>query len=143
MPLIVHHLRVSQSDRVVWPCEELGIDYVLKKYDRLPVLGPPEFKALHPLGAAPVIAEGRVKLAALMRDLAVKSIGCSTNSSESGLQQRFKEKFSAMLAFMDDQLADVSWLAGEEFSLADIMVVCCLTTMRYFKQYDLGDYENT
>jgi glutathione S-transferase len=63
MPLIVHHLGVSQSDRVVWLCEELGIDHVLKKYDRSPVLAPPELKALHPLGAAPVIEDGSVRLA--------------------------------------------------------------------------------
>lgn len=63
MTLIVHHLGVSQSDRIVWLCEELGIDYELKKYDRSPYLAPAEYSALHPLGAAPVIEDGNVKLA--------------------------------------------------------------------------------
>lgn len=64
MPLTVHHLGHSQSDRVVWLCEELGITYQLKKYDRAPVLAPAEFKALHPIGAAPVIQDdGGVLLA--------------------------------------------------------------------------------
>lgn len=64
MPLTVHHLGHSQSDRVVWLCEELGITYQLKKYDRAPVLAPAEFKALHPIGAAPVIEDvGGVLLA--------------------------------------------------------------------------------
>ncbi|KAI1370619.1 glutathione S-transferase [Hypoxylon crocopeplum] len=63
MTLIVHHLGVSQSERVVWLCEELGIEYELKKYDRSPVMAPPEFKALHPLGSAPVIEDGDVTLA--------------------------------------------------------------------------------
>ncbi|KAI1801974.1 glutathione S-transferase [Daldinia bambusicola] len=63
MTLTVHHLGVSQSDRVVWLCEELGIDYELKKYDRSPIWAPPEYKALHPVGSAPVIEDGSVKLA--------------------------------------------------------------------------------
>src|SRR6187402_622262 len=42
--LTVHHLGHSQSERVVWLCEELGLDYDLKHYDRRPdnKLGPPE-----------------------------------------------------------------------------------------------------
>jgi glutathione S-transferase len=60
--LTVHHLGVSQSERIVWLCEELEIPYTLKRYDRDPVtrLGPPEYKALHPLGTAPIITDGDV-----------------------------------------------------------------------------------
>jgi glutathione S-transferase len=63
--LTVHHLGKSQSERIVWLCEELGIPYQLKRYERDPVtrLAPPEYKALHPLGAAPVITDGDVVLA--------------------------------------------------------------------------------
>lgn len=63
--LIVHHLGRSQSERIVWLCEELGTPYELKRYDRDPVtiLAPPEYKALHPIGAAPVITDGDVVLA--------------------------------------------------------------------------------
>jgi glutathione S-transferase len=63
--LTVHHLGKSQSERIVWLCEELGIPYELKRYERDPVtrLAPPEYKALHPLGAAPVISDGEVVLA--------------------------------------------------------------------------------
>lgn len=62
--LIVHHLGVSQSERIVWLCEELGIPYELKLYDRDPVtrMGPPEYKALHPMGTAPIITDGDVVL---------------------------------------------------------------------------------
>jgi glutathione S-transferase len=62
--LTVHHLGVSQSERIVWLCEELGVPYALKVYDRDPVtrLGPPEYKALHPLGTAPIITDGAVVL---------------------------------------------------------------------------------
>ncbi|MDI1366489.1 MAG: glutathione S-transferase [bacterium] len=63
--LTVHHLGVSQSERIVWLCEELEIDYVLKRYDRVPPgrgPAPPEYKALHPLGTAPIITDGDVVL---------------------------------------------------------------------------------
>jgi glutathione S-transferase len=63
--LTLHHLGRSQSERIVWLCEELGIPYVLQRYDRDPVtmLAPPAYKALHPIGAAPVITDGAVVLA--------------------------------------------------------------------------------
>ena len=61
--LTVHHLGKSQSERIVWLCEELGIPYELKTYARAPLLAPPEYKALHPLGSAPVITDGDLVLA--------------------------------------------------------------------------------
>jgi glutathione S-transferase len=62
--LTVHHLGRSQSERIVWLCEELGLDYELKRYERDPVtrLAPPEYKALHPIGTAPVITDGTLVL---------------------------------------------------------------------------------
>ena len=62
--LTVHHLGRSQSERIVWLCEELGLDYELKRYDRDAVtrLAPPQYKALHPIGTAPVITDGDVVL---------------------------------------------------------------------------------
>jgi glutathione S-transferase len=63
--LTVHHLGKSQSERIVWLCEELGIPYELKVHERHPVtrLAQPDYKALHPIGAAPVITDGDVVLA--------------------------------------------------------------------------------
>ena len=60
--LTVHHLGISQSERIVWLCEELGIPYELKRYERDPVtrLAPAEYKALHPVGTAPIISDGDV-----------------------------------------------------------------------------------
>ena len=62
--LTVHHLRISQSERIVWLCEELGLDYDLKLYNRDPEtrLAPPELKALHPMEIAPLIEDGDVLL---------------------------------------------------------------------------------
>lgn len=58
--LVVHHLGISQSDRIVWLCEELAIPYELIRYARDPVtrMAPPEYRALHPFGTAPVITDG-------------------------------------------------------------------------------------
>ena len=63
--LIVHHLGKSQSERIVWLCEELGIPYELKHTARDPVtmLAPADYKALHPIGSAPVIVDGDLVLA--------------------------------------------------------------------------------
>jgi glutathione S-transferase len=63
--LTIHHLGRSQSERIVWLCEELGLPYTLRHYTRDPVtrLSPPELQALHPLGAAPVIDDGDLRLA--------------------------------------------------------------------------------
>lgn len=63
--LTVHHLGVSQSERIVWLCEELGIDYALEVYDRDPAtrLAPAAYKALHPLATAPIITDGDIVLA--------------------------------------------------------------------------------
>jgi glutathione S-transferase len=62
--LTVHHLGISQSERIVWLCEELGLDYQLKRYDRRADnrLAPDDYKALHPMGIAPVITDGDLVL---------------------------------------------------------------------------------
>jgi glutathione S-transferase len=63
--LTVHHLGKSQSERIVWLCEELEIPYELKRYtrDSATMLAPPDYKTLHPIGAAPVITDGDLVLA--------------------------------------------------------------------------------
>jgi glutathione S-transferase len=63
--LTVHHLGKSQSERIVWLCEELEIPYELEHTvrDARTMLAPAEYKALHPIGAAPVITDGDLVLA--------------------------------------------------------------------------------
>ena len=63
--LTVHHLGKSQSERIVWLCEELEIPYELKRYarDAKTMLAPPDYKALYPIGTAPIITDGDVVLA--------------------------------------------------------------------------------
>lgn len=44
--LRIHHLGHSQSERVVWLCEELGLPYELRHYkrDSVTMLSPPELR---------------------------------------------------------------------------------------------------
>ena len=57
--ITIHHLGVSQSDRVVWLMEELGLPYKLVWHRRgADNLMPPSYLALHPAATAPVIQDG-------------------------------------------------------------------------------------
>lgn len=62
--ITIHHLGVSQSDRIVWLMEELDLPYELKWYDRGDdFLAPAEYRALHPAGTAPIITDGDLVMA--------------------------------------------------------------------------------
>lgn len=56
--IIVHHLELSRSTRVIWALEELGLPYELKTYRRHPKTfrAGPEIKAIHPAGRFPVVS---------------------------------------------------------------------------------------
>jgi len=63
--ITLHHLEKSQSIRILWLLEELGVPYDVKLYDRDPQtrLAPAEYKAISPLGTAPVITDGAITMA--------------------------------------------------------------------------------
>lgn len=63
--IVVHHLNLSRSQRVLWLLEELGLPYEVRPYQRDPrtLLAPPELLQVHPLGRSPVITEGELTLA--------------------------------------------------------------------------------
>ena len=63
--ITVHHLENSQSVRVLWLLEELGVDYEIKHYarDKQTSLAPEVLKALHPMGTSPTITDGDMALA--------------------------------------------------------------------------------
>lgn len=63
MTLIVHHMQVSQSERVIWLCEELEIPYEIVIHKRNPIFAPQSIKDLNPIGQAPVIQDGEMILA--------------------------------------------------------------------------------
>ena len=57
--VVVHHLGVSQSERIVWLLEELGLPYRLVKHTRNPLLSPNSLKDLkgNVTGKAPFIED--------------------------------------------------------------------------------------
>ena len=65
MPVIVHHLNNSRSQRVLWLLEELSVPYEVKRYERDPatLLAPPDLTRVHPLGKSPIVSHGAVTLA--------------------------------------------------------------------------------
>lgn len=183
--LTIHHLGKSQSERIVWLCEELGVPYALKQHVRDPVthLSPPELRALHPLGAAPVITDGDLVLAesaAIVDYIIAKHGGGRLSPAPSrpdfpaylywfhfangNLQPNMgrnmilgrlhlpadnavlvatRGRLDRALALVDARLAESPFLAGDEFTAADIMTVFSLTTMRYFMPVDLAPYPHT
>ncbi len=180
--IVVHHLGISQSDRIVWLCEELGLDYELVRHERDPVtrLAPASYRALHPTGTAPVITDGDLTLgesAAIIEYLARRYAGGALfvapdrdnfadflywfhfangsmmpaamipliammaggdAASATGLTARLDRNY----AMLEDRLGNVDWLAGAEFTAADIMIAFPLTTMRLFAPRDLTAYPN-
>lgn len=178
MPLIVHHLHVSQSERIPWLCEELGVSYQLKTYKRAPILAPPEYKALHPIGAAPVIQDGDLTLAESGACIEYICHKCANGklflpsdhvkyadflywwhwangtfapaltgavSSRSAPEKTIgstitNQRFKNSLVMLNERVGNNIWLAGDEFTAADIMLVFPLTTMRYFYPFSLEEY---
>jgi len=182
--LTVHHLGRSQSERIVWLCEELEIPYRLKCYRRDPVtmLAPPEYKALHPIGAAPVITDGDLVLAesGAVVEYIIGRYGngrlaldarhsdyshflywfhfangtLQANMGRNMILNRLKlpEDNPILLAtkarvdrafdLIDARTAEAEYLAGSQFTSADIMMGFSLTTMRYFLPYDLARCPN-
>jgi glutathione S-transferase len=64
IPLVLHHLDNSRSQRILWLLEELNVNYEIKYYKRgADMLAPPELKAVHPLGKSPIITDGRHTIA--------------------------------------------------------------------------------
>ncbi len=63
--IVLHHLEYSQSFRILWLLEEMGLAYELKRYNRdtKTLLAPADYKAISPLGTAPVITHGDLVLA--------------------------------------------------------------------------------
>ena len=179
--LTVHHLGRSQSERIVWLCEELGIPYDLMRHerDKATLLSPPALKALHPLGAAPVIEDGEVLLAesgavieyiiarhgggqlalkpdhpdypqylywlhfangtlqpAMGRMMILARLGLPAGNP---VQAAMRGRLERALGLVEARLAGgAAWMAGAEFTAADIMIVFTLTTMRSFFPVDLA-----
>jgi len=166
--ITIYHLGLSQSDRIVWLMEELGLPYRLEWFDRGPDrLAPPEYVALHPAAMAPVIKDGDRVLAestAIVQYIAHKHGGGRltvspsaenyadylywlqfNNNAQSGLFVKMalqgmgqeqsligrvaQRRTEGLFKQMNDHLGNDSYLAGSDFTLADVMSGFAVTTL--------------
>lgn len=172
--ITIHHLGISQSDRIVWLMEELALPYTLKWYDRGPDrLAPPEYLALHPAATSPVIEDdGRVlaESVAILEYLSHRYAGgrftvapsaanyadylywmmfnnnvqalffgkfalsdLSTSTPASDLMRTLiQRREESYYRYLDQRLGQVPYLAGAEFTLADIMVMFNIAELPLF-----------
>ena len=186
--LTVHHLGISQSERIVWLCEELGFDYEFKRYDRREDnrLAPDEYKALHPAGMAPVVEDAQDdKHKVLAESGAIceyidRKYGNARHSPApdhldfaghlfwfhfangtfmtNGMMQLMlamaepqndmpgnfvADRTAKAWDMVEKRLGETEFFGGSQLTLADIMMVYCLTTGRMMRQIPLDDKPNT
>nr|BBI93157.1 actin [Moesziomyces antarcticus] len=62
--LVLHHLELSRSNRILFLLEELQVPYEIKHYKRDPVsrLAGDDLKQVHPLGRSPVLTDGALTI---------------------------------------------------------------------------------
>ena len=184
--ITIHHLGVSQSERIIWLCEELGLPYELKVYARDPstMMAPPALQAVHPLGSAPVITEGQRVLAEssaiveyLLERYGKGRLRPATSAPEfpdylywlhyangslmpnimlgfilgmpladnavHPLAVMFGERVQRHFQFVEDRLGQAQFVAGSEFTAADLVMHFPFGTMRAFAPIDLSRRPNT
>jgi glutathione S-transferase len=180
--LKIHHLGVSQSDRIVWLMEELGLPYELIWHSRgADGLMPPEYSKLHPAATAPVVVDGdRVisESAVILEYVCHRHAGgrltvspnqpnyfdylywMHFNNNVQGLffarlalgdgkgadAERvggfIRRRENGYYGYLEQRLAEVPYVAGAEFSCADIMVTFNLTSLSLFGGRAITDLPN-
>ena len=159
----IHHLERSRSDRIIWLCEELGIEYDIVQHQRDPdtMRAAETLWAINPLGKSPVIEhQGQVifESGAIIEYLlsAFDSNGlrpvagskayidylqwlhapeatmtlpilmpmlCGAMGIESELMPLFADNETQTLyRYLEAELAQRNYIAGDHFSAADIML---------------------
>ncbi|KAJ4291126.1 hypothetical protein N0V90_010324 [Kalmusia sp. IMI 367209] len=176
MVLTIHHMEISQSERIVFLCEELGIDYKLVRHIREPLTSPKSLQSVpgNLTGKSPFLEDPEIGVALSESGAIVEYILAKTGDTtlckkygdknytdyiywfhyaNASLQPAMvgamflihsalpdndptkgwaHQRLQSTLKHIDDRLKDNKWLAGEDFTAADIMVVYSLTTQRYF-----------
>lgn len=62
--LTIHHLNLSQSERIIWLCEELNLAYNIIEHQRQDnMLAPEGYTRLHPAGLSPIIEDEGICIA--------------------------------------------------------------------------------
>ena len=184
--ITIHHLGVSQSERIIWLCEELGLPYELKAYvrDANTRMAPPTLRDIHPLGSAPVISDGGRVLAesgAIVEYILERyGAGGLRPASETSayadylywlhyangtlmpsvmlgfvigmpladnvvhpMAAMFAARLQRNLLWVENRLAQVKFVAGAEFTAADILMHFPFGTMRAFAPMDMSQRPNT
>lgn len=183
MVLTIHHLGISQSERIIFLCEELDIPYKIVHHTRSPMLSPDSLKAVpgNATGKSPFVedSDAGITLAesgAIVEyiihrygggRLAVKPtasnyaeylqwfhfsnatlqpqmVGAMFPSDDKKVQAfRDDRLYNGALGVMDSRLKKSKWLAGDEFTAADIMPMYTITTQRYWgPPVDLARFPN-
>lgn len=185
MVLTVHHLGISQSERILFLCEELSIDYKIVHHQRDPIGAPQSLKDVpgNETGKAPFLEDPEANLTLqesgaiceyILAKNAAGQLGSQShdkklfksygeegyteyiywlhwsNGTFQALLNRYTffgigripednpaQQFSNMglhqtLSQVDKHLSKNKWLAGEDFTAADIMSVYSFTSKRYF-----------
>jgi glutathione S-transferase len=180
--ITIHHLGISQSDRVVWLMEELGLPYQLRWYDRGPDrFMPPEYLALHPAATAPVVQDGErtlVESAVILEYVCHKYAGgrltvgpndpnyadylywmhwnnnvqglffakLAMSGASGGDAERIagfiQRRTHGYYNYLNQRLGQVPYLAGSEFTCADIMVTFNLTSLPLFGGQAIAAFPN-
>ena len=150
--LTLHHLEYSQSFRVLWMLEELQAPYDLVVYDRdaRTMAAPDAYKALSPLGTAPVMTCGDLALAessAIMEFILDKTPGQNLRPEpDSPDRTRYlfwwhaaqgsmmplqlmktvttisQKRLNRILAMAEKDLATAPWFGGQHLSAADFLI---------------------
>ena len=61
--MLIHYAPNTRAVRVVWLCNELGLDYELKRYKLGdPAMRAPDYLGLHPLGRVPTVEDDGVAI---------------------------------------------------------------------------------
>ncbi|KAF9701402.1 hypothetical protein EKO04_000545 [Ascochyta lentis] len=185
MVLTVHHLGISQSERILFLCEELAIEYKIVHHTRDPIAAPQSLKSIpgNSTGKAPFIEDPEAGISLsesgaicdyILAKNAAGELGSQnldkklsktygeagyvdfiywyhfSNGTLQALMNRFTffeigqlpldnaallfsmHGLHETLRIVDERLKSSKWLAGEDFTVADIMSVYSLTSKRYF-----------
>jgi len=181
--IVIHHLAASQSERVVWLMEELGLPYKLQWYDRMPNrTAPPELLRLHPTAMAPVIeddgrvltesaviveyichryAAGKLTVAPTQSNycdyvywmhfnnnvMGLRFAKAALGAGASGpvadtMREVVERREDGYYQYLDQRLGEVTFLAGEELTCADILLVYRVTTGVLMGARPIDDLKN-
>jgi glutathione S-transferase len=113
------------------------VEYIVRRYGKgalVPAIDSPQFQRymywMH-------FAEGSL-MSLMLIALVISRI---PEAKDSPVRARMLSRMANMLAYVDGEIADKEYFAGE-FSAADVMMVFPFTTMRRYLEYDIAPYAN-